>query len=123
MRPHPALFAVSVFCLLLAGCSRRDPPVVLFFYGAVCPSCEESKRSVADAIMVASAVRGRRGATALIYDVYESAEASDALIAAIERYQLPPEKQGLPLLIVDGRAWSGLEEVEEGIASLSPGKR
>jgi hypothetical protein len=108
---------------LLMSCAPRERLEVLYFYSAICPACEESRRNKDGATSVLYLTQKKRGAEVRVYDVYDDDGAQDALIAAIDKYDIPVEKQQLPLLVVNGKATSGLVEVEKAILALEPRRR
>jgi hypothetical protein len=107
-----------IACALSAGCDRRPTLEVLYFYSAICPACEESRKSVAGANSVRYYADQYRNPSVRIYDVLHDASAQDALVAAIGKYGIPIDKQRLPLLIVNGTASSGLQDVAIAITAL-----
>lgn len=96
---------------------------MLYFYSAICPACEDSRRNKDGASSVLYLTDRRRGAEVRVYDVYQDDGAQNALFAAIDRYGIPVEKQQLPLLVVNGKATSGLDDVEKAILALDPRRR
>jgi hypothetical protein len=131
MRPYTHGMSAKVrfagVCVVLAGllvsCAPRERLEVLYFYSAICPACEESRRNKFGATSVLYFTDKRRGAEVHVYDVYHDDGAQDALFAAIDKYAIPLAKQQLPLLVVNGKATSGLEEVEKAILALDPRRR
>ena len=106
----------------LSSCARPRREV-LYFYMAVCPACEESRLSLSGAAAVRVYSEQYRDPVVRIYDLLEDTDASDALAAALEKYQIPPEKLRLPMLIVNGTVYLGLEEIRPAIAALTRKKR
>jgi len=96
---------------------------VLYFYMAACPACEESRKSLSGAAAVVVYSQQYRDPVVRVYDLLEDADASDALAAAMDTYNIPQEKLRLPLLIVNGTAYFGLEEVRPAIAALDRRRR
>lgn len=103
---------------LFAACAPRERLEVLSFYSAICPACEESSRSRNGGTSLLYLARDRKRVELQTWDVSKDEGAQDALFAAVDRYRIPLEKQGLPLLVVNGRASSGLEEAEAAIGEL-----
>jgi hypothetical protein len=120
--PRAVVAAILIACLA-AGCVRKPPLEVLFFYSAICPSCETSRKALQDAGSVSYYAQQYHDPKVEIVDVYKSAASQDALLKAIDTYQVPSEKQALPLLIVNGAAYSGFDEVEKALRSLDRRKR
>jgi hypothetical protein len=108
---------------LLTACAPRERMEVLYFYSAVCPACEESRRSQEGVSSLAFLAGKKRRVDLHYYDVYHDGGAQDALLAALDKYRIPLERQGLPMLIVNGTATVGLEEVEAAIRELSARRR
>ena len=116
----PARLVAAALLLLsvTVACAPRKPVEVLYFYSAICPSCEESQRSERGMSSLVDLGHTNRRVELEVWDVYRDSGAQDALFAALDTYRVPLEKQGLPLLMVNGTAYSGLEEVERAIAEL-----
>ena len=121
-RAGGALLVAFAVCALVS-CASRERTEVLYFYSAICPSCEESQRSTAGVASLFSLARENRRTEVRVWDVYHDEGAQDALLAAVDKYGVPLGKQGLPLLIVNGTASSGLDEVEAAIAEFSQSAR
>jgi len=102
----------------LVACGSGRGLEVLYFYSAACSACDESRRSLENVASLAAFKRRDGQIRVFTYDVGRSGEASAALFAAIERHRIPKEKQALPLLIVNGACYAGLEEAERAIDSL-----
>ena len=118
-----SILALGIAVGLLGACAARERVQVLYFFSAVCPSCEESQRAVRGASSAAYAASRDARIEVHVYDVYRDEEAMDALLAAVDRFKVPVERQGLPLLIVNGEAYSGLDEVEPALAKLQTAGR
>jgi hypothetical protein len=118
-----ASVAALLVAILAAGCARKPPLEVYFFYSAICPSCETSRKALQDAGSLSYYAQQYRSPKVEIVDVYKNAASQDALLKAIDTYKVPREKQALPLLIVNGTAYSGFEEVATALRSLDRRKR
>jgi len=118
-RLHSVFFAFALTCALIGACAR--PIEIQYFFSPVCPACEESQKALEQASSLSYLQRQNRRIHLETFDVVHSDEASDALFAAIDKYRVALDRQTLPLLIVDGTVYSGLEEVESAIRDLASG--
>jgi hypothetical protein len=112
------VIAVATAGGVLVTCGAGRVLEVLYFYDAACSACDESRRSLENVASLAAVKRRDGRIRVSTYDVGRSGEASTALFAAIERHRIPKEKQALPLLIINGAWYAGLEEAERAIDSL-----
>jgi len=107
---------------ILSGCARPKLEV-MYFYMATCPACEESRKSLSGAAAVRIYSQQYRDPVVRVYDLLEDVDASGALAAAMGTYRIPAEELRLPLLIVNGTVFLGLEEIRPAIAALDRRKR
>jgi hypothetical protein len=123
--PYKFLWYVAAVCALsvLATCAPAAPTEIVFFYSPTCKSCSTGYGDLSDVAILGEIASRNKGYTFRAYEVSGGQEASDALIEAIDRNKIPLERQRLPLLLVNGRAYSSRPEVKAEIEALSHGRR
>ena len=110
-------FCITLVLLLVFGCVPKAPaeskPELQYFFESYCGSCTPEEDFIAT-------FRNLTGKSASDYDCkfynirYENAK--EALDSAIFKFNIPKEKQLLPLLIVDGEIYGG----QDAISSFLP---
>ncbi len=104
---------VSVLALaLLLTCTQADAeaerPKLLYFYENYCQSCKPEQEFIYDFYKLTG--QTMEGYECAFYNVNQTRNRA-LLDQVIEQYQLPPEQHGLPLLIVDGKAYAGTAKI------------
>lgn len=111
------IVTVVFLVLLLASCARPRQEI-LYFYEAVCGSCEDSQRMEEMAGAVLSTGSGSRGIESKTVNVLEVG-GFEALREALEEHDLDPVATALPLLIVEENVYTGMESVSKQIDELA----
>lgn len=112
-----AVGALLLVCLAaIAGCTREHQSVV-FFYEAICPSCEESQRMEQLAGSVMGLESSGTNVSARAFNVYEPG-AMEALESALAAAGLEPSVVSFPVLIVGQEVYEGEPAVREAIDRL-----
>lgn len=99
----------------LATPVRADTPVarVLYFYTPTCPFCQIISRDHLPPL------REQYGAQLSVLEVDSSQrDGGDLFRAAIARYSIPPERQGVPMMIVGDTVLVGAVEIPQQLPGL-----
>ncbi len=106
------LVVVGVVIPPVASAEESDSVRVLLFWDESCPNCETVMHEVLPPLE-----REYGDKLDIVLAEISALPAYDLFIASVERFDIPADHQGVPLLVIGDRALIGSEEIANGLPS------